>query len=177
MTGIPRLETERLVLRAPAEADFPVYRAFYGNAQASHFYGGPLDEEKAWARLAADLGHWHLRGYGLWALERKADGRVLGTTGLCWLHGWPRHELTWWLLPEARGHGYATEASHPAIAFGYDTLGWPSVETYLRDENEPARRLVLRLGGEVIARETFQDGEARDVFHLPRAAHEVRATA
>ena len=157
---IPTLTTERLTLRAPGEGDFAAY------ARASRFYGGPLRADAAWGRLAQDLGHWALKGHGVWALESRRDGRTIGGCGLCW----PRSELTWWLTPEARGAGYATEASRAAIAFGYDGLGWDLVETHMLDDNAPARRLVVRLGGEAIARETFPDGRARDVFVLPRAA-------
>jgi len=69
--------------------------------------------------------------------------------------------------PSARRKGFALEASHAAIRFGYDTLGWDLVETHMNDENEPARALTLKLGGEMIAREAFPDGVTRDVFGLP----------
>ena len=72
------------------------------------------------------------------------------------------------MLPGARGAGLATEASRAAIAFAYDVLAWDLVETHMDDRNDAARRLALRLGGQVIARETFPDGRTRDVFALPR---------
>lgn len=53
------------------------------------------------------------------------------------------------------------------MRFGYDTLGWSLVETHMNDENEPARRLAEKLGGEVIARERFPDGLVRNVYALP----------
>ncbi len=120
--------------------------------------------------LAADIGHWHLLGFGMWVIERRSDGAPIGGCGLYHPEGWPSHELTWWLLEDQRGAGYATEASRAAIVFGYDTLGWPSVETHMRDENLAARRLVERLGGEVVRRETFPDAVTRDVFRLPHPA-------
>ncbi|MEM6680035.1 MAG: GNAT family N-acetyltransferase, partial [Pseudomonadota bacterium] len=80
--------------------------------------------------------------------------------------GWPRHELTWWLLPEARGAGLAQEASVAIMSFAMNSLGWPSVETHIRDGNLPAHRLAARLGGEKIAREVFPDGHERDVYRL-----------
>jgi ribosomal-protein-alanine N-acetyltransferase len=155
-------------MRAPNERDFSVYANFYQDPEASHFYGGPLRPDKAWKRLAADLGHWHLRGYGLWALERRSNGEMVGCCGLWWATGWPRRELTWWLSEAARGAGLATEASRAAIKHGYDTLGWDMVETHMDDENVAARKLTERLGGEIITRESFPDGRDRDVFKLPR---------
>lgn len=167
---IPTLKTERLILRAPSEDDFPFYERFYTDSNASKFYGGPIQSHKAWTVLASELGHWQLRGYGRWVIENQNDGEVVGVCGFWWPQGWPRSELTWWLLPSGRGHGYATEASKVAISFAYDVLKWDLVQTHMLDENDAARRLVVRLGGKVIARETFPDGRERDIFELPNAA-------
>ena len=41
------LETSRFRLRLPEEPDFPVYKAFFENGEASHFYGGPLRADSA----------------------------------------------------------------------------------------------------------------------------------
>ena len=165
---IPALETERLALRGPSAQDFPAYRAFYGDAEASAFYGGPLPPEAAWRRLAQDIGHWALRGFGIWSLVERASGETVGGCGLVHPEGWPRSELTWWVAPAARRQGYALEASRAAITFGYGTLRWPLVETHMKDENTAARRLAEALGGQVIARETFPDGIARNVYALAR---------
>ncbi|GFE63103.1 GNAT family N-acetyltransferase [Litoreibacter roseus] len=64
MFEIPRLETDRLVLRAPCEVDVEAYRAFFADGEASEFYGGPLSTKEAWNSLASVLGHWYLRRYG-----------------------------------------------------------------------------------------------------------------
>lgn len=165
----PTLQSDRLRLRALQEADFETYRRFYADGEASHFYGGPLRPDEAWKRLAQHVGHWALRGYGLWAVEELASGTMLGGCGLAWPGGWPRPELTWWFLPEARGRGYATEASGAVIDWAIWVAGWASVETHMDDRNEAARRLAVRLGGRVVARERFPDGKERDVFLL-RAA-------
>lgn len=165
---IPEIETERLVLRGPIAADFPVYRDFFADAEASAAYGGPLPADRAWRVLATDLGHWKLRGYGRWAVVEKASGRMIGGAGLWWPEGYPRSELTWWIVPAARRNGYAFEASHAAIVFGYRRLGWDLVETHMQDENAPARQLVEKLGGTVITRERFPDGITRNVYALPK---------
>lgn len=165
---IPRLETDRLILRGPREADYPVYRDFYADPEGSAAYGGPLVPAAAWKRLAGDLGHWLLRGYGMWSVERKSDGAMAGGCGLVWPDGWPRPELTWWVVPAVRRQGIALEASRAVIAFGYDVLGWDRVETHMDDGNDAARNLALKLGGEVCAREVFPDGEARSIYALPR---------
>jgi len=165
---IPTIETERLILRAPAAGDFPVYRVFYADADASAFYGGPLTPALAWRKLAFDIGHWGLRGFGMWSVVERASGAMVGGCGLVWPEGWPRHELSWWIVPGARRRGFALEASRAAIGWACATLGWDRVETHMKDENDAARQLAVRLGGVVIAREVFPDGIERDVVALPR---------
>lgn len=161
------LETRRFVLRLPDKADFPVYRAFFKDGEASHFYGGPLRPDQAWRVLAGHLGHWQLRGYGLWGIAPKEGGAIIGGCGFVWPEGWPRRELTWWLMPDARGTGAAVEVSRAAIRHAYSGYRWPLVETHMNDDNHAARGLVRKLGGEPIARETFPDGLERTVYRLP----------
>jgi RimJ/RimL family protein N-acetyltransferase len=146
-----------------------LYQRFYTDAEASKAYGGPLPPGAARNRLASDIGTWTLQGFGVWAIEEPEGAGLVGVCGFWQGWGWPK-ELTWWLLPEARGRGIAQEASRAAIAFAYDEWQWPEVQTYMQDENLPARWLALRLGGSMVARQVFPDGIERDVFHLPRRA-------
>lgn len=171
---IPTLATERLILRAPEASDFPVYRKFFADAEASLMYGGPLDAGKAWRVLATDLGHWQLRGYGRWSVVEAASGKMIGGCGLWWPEAYPRSELTWWIVPNARRHGYALEASRAAIDYAYDQLNWKLVETHMNDENIAARCLAEKLGGTILCREKFPDGLERNIFILPRTLNNPR---
>lgn len=173
MTDIPTLRTDRLTMRPPQAVDAALYQAFFADADGSGNYGGPLRPDQAWRVLAQDIGHWHLKGFGKWTLVLRDTGETIGGCGLVHPDGWPSHELTWWLLKPARGHGYATEASRAAIGCAHRTLGWTVVETHMRDANLPARAIAQRLGGQIDRRETFPDGVARDVFRLPCPSDEV----
>ena len=126
---IPQLRTPRLLLRGPARHDFDVYRRFYADPDASFFYGGPLEAGAAWRRLACDLGHWTLRGFGMWSVVEQATGRMVGGCGIVWPEGWPRHELTWWIAPDARRKGYASEASRAAKAAHIPAFPAPTTTT------------------------------------------------
>ena len=163
--GAPVLATARLRLRLPEARDIDAYAGFFADAEASHFYGGPLRRDQAYGLLCRDLGHWQLRGFGKFVIE--AGGEVLGGCGIVHPEGWPGHELTWWLLPAARGRGIAQEASRAVLAWARDNLGRAAVETHFRDENTVARRLTESLGGRKIRRETFPDGFDRDIYAIP----------
>lgn len=163
----PVLTTDRLILRTPKAEDLDAYARFFADAEASHFYGGPLRRDQAYGVLCRDIGHWVLKDFGKFAVTR--NGVTLGGCGIVHPEGWPGHELTWWLLPEARGTGIAQEASRAVLAWARDRLGRKVVETHFRDENTAARRLTEALGGARTRRETFPDGIARDIYTIPTA--------
>lgn len=165
----PVLTTERLTLKVPAPADIDAYAAFYAVSDVTvGGYRGGRSAAEVQAILDRDLAYWAAKGFGMFLIRAKGSDTVLGGTGLAHPDNWPSHELTWWLMPDARGTGFATEASQAVIAWAYDRLGWTSVETHMRDENTAARKLATRLGGYITRRDTFPDGVTRDVFALPQ---------
>jgi ribosomal-protein-alanine N-acetyltransferase len=166
---ISTLQTQRLDLIPPDVSCDPAYQRFYTDPDASAAYGGPLSPAATWSRLTYDLGSWHLQGLGVWALRRRADMTIIGVCGFWQGRDWPR-ELTWWLLPEARGQGYALEASRASVEHAYGALGWETVNTYCADSNKAAIALISRLGGTKIERQAFPDGEDRNIYQIPRPA-------
>ena len=163
---IPTLETKRLKLLPPNQNCFDLYEKFYTDADASKMYGGPTTREQTWARLKADIGSWYLLEFGVWVIKLKSDNRLVGTCGFWKGKDWPV-ELTWWVLPEFQGKGFATEASKAAILHGYNEFNWTLVETYMNDENSAATSLVEKLGGFKTKRAIFPDGIYRDTYTLP----------
>ena len=83
------LLTPRLLLRTPRLSDLDGWAEFSADAQAMRFLGGPVAREQVWRHIALLIGHWHLRGYGQWVLERREDGRFVGRAGLWRPEGWP----------------------------------------------------------------------------------------
>ena len=164
---IPTIETDRLLLLPPDSSCFDLYEEFYTDAEASAAYGGPTSSARARARLKEDICSWSVCGFGVWVIQDKASKSLLGCCGFWQGEGWPR-ELTWWLLPQMRGKGYAREASLAAVSYAYDDFGWEKVETYMEDSNQAAKVLVQRLGGECTRRDDFPDGLSRDVYLIPQ---------
>ena len=78
----PRLETERLILREFRIADLDAHAATLGDPEVMRFIGGkPMSREDSWRRLCSGVGSWQLVGIGPWAVELKADGRMVGHCG------------------------------------------------------------------------------------------------
>ena len=146
MAAIPVVETERLVLRAWTEADFEAYAAANADPDVQRFLGGPQDRETSWRSLAAHIGHWQLRGYGQWALERRADGRLIGRAGLWHPEGWFGVEVGWKLDRDAWGHGYATEAAVASLDWAWRNVKVDRILSVIHPENGASIRVAERLG-------------------------------
>jgi [ribosomal protein S5]-alanine N-acetyltransferase len=149
MMDIPEIDTERLRLCALDNRHFEAYAAMLADAGSTRFVGDgqPLDRMNAWRSMAMLLGHWHLRGYGMWAVERKDDGRFIGRVGLHNPEGWPDIELGWMLAPDERHKGYATEAARASLDFAFTRLRVPRAISLIRAENSASERVARRIGG------------------------------
>jgi RimJ/RimL family protein N-acetyltransferase len=157
-----RLETERLVLRMFREADFESYARIFSDPEVMRYLGDgkPLDRHEAWRSMAFHLGHWTLRGYGMWAVEEKASGALVGRIGLLNPDGWPGFELGWALGREHWGRGYATEGARRALAYAFTELGRGHVISVILPENGASIRVAERLGERLESRAALFGREA-----------------
>ena len=142
------LRTPRLRLRPFTAADHAAYAAMSADDEVMRHIGsgGPLSADDAWRSMAGMLGHWGLRGYGMWALESRATGALLGRAGFIDPPGWPGFELGWLLAREHWGQGYAREAAAACLAVNRDVLQRERVISLIRPANERSLRLAERLG-------------------------------
>jgi RimJ/RimL family protein N-acetyltransferase len=165
----PTLETPRLLLRPLRDDDLDAYAEMTGDPEVMRHIGDGhvLDEGQAWREIATHLGHWQLRGFGQWALERRADGRLLGRAGLWMPAGWPGLEVGWMLRREAWGNGYATEAGAASVEWAWDSLEATSLISLIKPRNAASIRVAERLGMRPARTITLLGQEAR-VFSLAR---------
>jgi RimJ/RimL family protein N-acetyltransferase len=153
---IPRVETERLLLREWRADDLGAYAGMYADPEVTRFLGGPVDRAEAWRRMAAMAGHWLLNGYGNWVLERREDGRMIGRAGLWQPEGWPGLEVGWLLARDAWGRGYATEAGRASREWARSALGAGELISIIAVDNAASRRVAERLGMAVREERSFR---------------------
>lgn len=142
------IETARLVLRAFTGGDAPSLAAIHGDELTMRYLGGITDgtAHGAFNTILGYLGHWHLKGFGRWAVEEKASGRMIGRTGFYENeHEWPGNELGWTFLRETWGKGYATEAASAARDFGFRELGMERVISMIHPDNRASQSVARKL--------------------------------
>jgi len=158
LTGTPVLRTDRLVLRGPEAADWPVFRTF-AMSDRTRYVGGAKTEGEAAQKFAAFFGHWVLRGFGrLIAVDQGSD-QPLGHFGPMQWSDADEVELTWSLwAPAAEGKGYATEAARAIGKWVFETLGLVSARACVHRDNLASHAIARRIGGRL------RPGERPDWF-------------
>jgi RimJ/RimL family protein N-acetyltransferase len=170
----PRIETERLILRAFRAEDLEPLSAIWADEQVVRFIGGQkLSREDTWRRTLAACGQWPYTGFGYWIAESKADSGVVGQLGFAdfkrdmqpSIEGAP--ELGYVFAPSVHGQGIAREACAAVLDWADANLNAPSYPAIISPENEASIRLAERLGFRREPDGTYR-GEAIALFRRPR---------
>jgi len=142
------LETERLRLRLFEERDVEAFAAMYADAETMRYIGEGkvLTRSETWRSTAMLIGHWMLRGYGMWAAELKETGEVIGRIGCHNPEGWPGFELGWLLGRPYWGKGYACEAAKACRDYAFGTLKRERILSLIRPDNQRSIRVAEKLG-------------------------------
>jgi RimJ/RimL family protein N-acetyltransferase len=149
----PTLETERLILREFRKEDLDAHAATLGDEEVMrHIGGNPVNREDSWRRLLSGVGMWSLVGMGPWAVEQKADGRMVGHCGFFQFNrdmtplilGEP--EMGWIFDRSVHGQGIAFEACQAALGWAEDALAAESYPAIIDLDNMPSMKLAERLG-------------------------------
>jgi len=134
-------------MRPFAETDLDTYAEICADPEVMRFLGGKTwNRMETWRHIATTLGHWQLRGYGPWAVERRDNGELIGRVGFINPEGWPGFELGWTLARSAWGHGFATEAAARALEHAFTEMDRDHVISLIHPDNKSSLAVAKRLG-------------------------------
>lgn len=143
------LETERLTLRMWELGDFEAFAAMSAEPEVMRFLaadGKPLSRFAAWQGFSGNVGHWSLRGFGMFAVVERATNDFVGRIGPWHPEGWPGFEIGWTLRSQYWGRGYATEAVTTCIAHAFTELHQTHVISLILPDNIRSIRVAERVG-------------------------------
>ncbi|MEO0974030.1 MAG: GNAT family N-acetyltransferase [Pseudomonadota bacterium] len=169
---VPRLETERLILRGLTEQDTDAFATMMADDELARFItpqGKGQDRQDAWRSMATVIGHWALRGYGFFAVEEKATGEFVGRVGPWQPEGWPGLECGWTIARPHWGKGFAGEAAIASVRWIFAQR--PDLHRIISviDPNNENSKVVARKIGEVDTGErTVFWGNTLEVWGAPR---------
>jgi RimJ/RimL family protein N-acetyltransferase len=150
VSGVPPRRTERLVLRGWYDGERAAWAAMNADPEVMRYFHDTLTREQSDAMLDRMDAALEEQGWGLWALERRDTGQLVGMTGLAVptydLPFNPCVEVGWRLARSAWGRGLATEAAREALRVGFDVVGLHEVVAMTSVPNTPSRAVMERLG-------------------------------
>ncbi|MDI2125697.1 GNAT family N-acetyltransferase [Yinghuangia seranimata] len=173
----PELRTDRLLLRAWRDADLDAGLAeMNADPDVMRFIadGTTRSREQSAAFVADQRRRWSEAGFGLFAVERAADGEFLGWAGLAVPEFLPEIlpavEIGWRLRREHWGHGYATEAARAVLPFAFRDVGLDRLVSIRHIDNEASARVMAKLGFTPVLRTVVPShGRPVEVSALTRA--------
>ena len=143
---IPELTTDRLLMRGWRQSDFEAFAPFWMTDETARYVGGAAETRgEAWRRMALMAGHWQLRGFGFWVLQRHDDPAPVGACGLWYPEEWPEPEIGWFVLKQHQRQGYASEAARAGLRYAAG-LGWQALISLIHKDNSASKGVAAKLG-------------------------------
>ncbi len=150
MDGAQELQTERLRMRRWRSGDREPFAAINADEQVMELMPGTLTRAESDRYIDSIEAHFDEHGYGLWALQLRDGGELIGLTGLNTVafaaHFTPAVEIGWRLARSAWGNGYAGEAARAALRFGFEQAELPQIVSMTTELNFRSQAVMERIG-------------------------------
>ncbi|HEX8727187.1 MAG TPA: GNAT family N-acetyltransferase [Ktedonobacterales bacterium] len=148
---IPVIETERLFLRGPKDADMEPLTATMANPEVLRYIPrtrGLTPRQRAERRYRGIEQLWQaqpLEAFG-WVVALKASDQFVGWAIAEPMEGTVDGEVAYFLDQPYWGHGYATEATRAMVRYGFEHTDWERIVAAIMLGNSASMRVVERLG-------------------------------
>ncbi|HEU0213573.1 MAG TPA: GNAT family N-acetyltransferase [Jiangellaceae bacterium] len=154
-----RVESQRLVLRTWRPDDRPAFAVINADPTVTeHVSRMPLSRDESDALVDRIEASWRHRGYGLYAVEDRDSGELLGFCGLSHHRALPDEvEVGWRLARAAWGRGLATEAALVCRDLAFDTLHLDRLISVTIEANVRSSRVMEKLGMHLWRTVPFED--------------------
>jgi ribosomal-protein-alanine N-acetyltransferase len=150
MGGAQELVTERLLMRRWERSDREPFAAINADEQVMELLSGPLTRAESDGFIESIEAHFDEHGYGLWALQLRDGGELIGLAGLNTVafsaHFTPAVEIGWRLARSAWGEGYASEAARAALRVGFEQAGLTEIVSMTTELNLRSQAVMRRIG-------------------------------
>ena len=145
-----KIETPRLTLRQWRDSDADPFAEMNADPRVMEFFPSTMTREKSDEMLTRCRDLIAVRGWGIWAVELRDSGELMGCIGLHTpgydLPFVPCVEVAWRLKVDAWGKGYCSEAARAVIDAGFTQLGLKEIVAYTALPNVRSQAVMRKMG-------------------------------
>lgn len=157
------ISTDRLILRHWQLSDLAPFSVLNASAKVCEYFPKTLTKEESDQLANNIIRHFDKHGFGLYAVELKSTKEFIGFTGLnipsFSAPFMPSIEIGWRLSDKHWGKGYATEAAHAVLNYGFSNLKLKEIVSFTVPHNQRSLRVMQKLG---------MTHNSQDDFHHPK---------
>ena len=149
---VEAITTPRLILRTFTEEDVEPMVRILGEKDVLRYFPktDPPQRDRVQKMIVGLLKHWEEHGYGLWAVESRSTGDLMGRCGLQILPETEEVEVDFILGRPFWGQGFATEAGRASLQYGFEQLRLERVIGIAHVENKASQRVLEKLGMDLV---------------------------
>lgn len=150
LAQLPRLETDRLVLRSWQESDVEPFCALNADPHVMHFFPELMSRKRTLENMSHNAAEAERTGFGRHAVEVKASGAFIGVVGLMEvgfdspLKG--QVEIGWRLSRSSWGQGFAREAALEVLRWGLEEMALSELISFAPTINRPSIAVMRSIG-------------------------------
>jgi ribosomal-protein-alanine N-acetyltransferase len=142
--------SERLTFNRWQEKYLAAFASMNRDKEVMKFFPGTLSFEETIGFLIRIEKHFEEQGFGLYAIEKKENDRLIGFTGFSKVpfesFFSPGIEIGWRFSKQEWGKGYATEAARTCLAFGFSKLGFEKIYSFTSILNKRSENVMKKIG-------------------------------
>ena len=141
------VESDRLLIKRPKEGDSQDLERVFCDPAMMRYLGGVWTADQVAEALQEWRDEWGVNNRWYGVLLRKDTCEPIGTAGFTenTIPGEPGLELSWFVLPEHQGLGFATEITGELLRFAFDDLGGERMVAETHPENPASNRVLEKL--------------------------------
>jgi RimJ/RimL family protein N-acetyltransferase len=155
------IETPRLVIRSFTVQDAAaLHERVFGDPEAMKFIprGASPSLDRTRASVERFMRHERENGFGLWAVELKETGELIGDCGLFLVQGvGPEVEVAYHFGKQWWSKGFATEAASACLAFGFKECRLTEIIAICFPEHLASRRVMEKAGMKYVGPARYYD--------------------
>lgn len=141
-------ETQRLLLKPLLESDIKLLHSILIDPYVRKY----LCDDQVWSweqveeMLRESKKLFESERFGLWLIETKKEGEIIGFVGLWYFFAEQKPQLVYALLPKWTKKGYATEAAKKIVEYCFEELNYDYLLASCDKPNLPSQKLAQRIG-------------------------------